>query len=431
MTIPIGSFIKLKRMELNLSQEQLCEGICASSYLSRIENNKLIPDGEIYRLLLERLGLDYNDLIREADSVDEEIEDWYRELLKGKYTELMGFAPAERDIEDLKRRADLVGGETGFKFRAVYCRYLLNRGRLEEATSLLGQLGQVIPQEANRAFFIYTNVLMFHYMMRDNYEPAIQAGLELMKVKGFAQLADEEEVGIFFYNLALSYSNLNRFKMAREYAKQALDLFNNGYCLERALSTLLLLGICLNNMQEWNEAMHVYELAEKVLRYLPENFHSYYLGKINNNRGNCMEAQGKYQEALAYYQDALKYIHGRDRIIPFLNMIYCCYEEGKYDEAKKWMVEAHKVGKESVQEIYRLQLEVFSVLLSEEEPSIREIVRIQTQCLDFFMANRQLQLAVRYSKLFLGLYEKKRYYKSANEMYRMIRVSESEMREGG
>jgi len=43
MNYQMGSIIKMKRMELNMSQEQLAEGICASSYLSRIENNKLIP----------------------------------------------------------------------------------------------------------------------------------------------------------------------------------------------------------------------------------------------------------------------------------------------------------------------------------------------------------------------------------------------------
>ncbi|RKO61781.1 helix-turn-helix domain-containing protein [Caldibacillus debilis] len=425
MTIPIGNFIKLKRMELNLSQEQLCEGICAPSYLSRIENNKLIPDDEIYRLLLKRLGLDYEDLIWETDFIAEEIENWYRELLEPEYTEL------KRDVEELKRRADLIGGETAFKFRAVYCRYLLNNGQIEEATNHLKQLGQVIPQEASRAFFIYTNVLMFNLMLQGNYEEAIQAGRELLKVKGFDQLGNEEEVGIFFYNLALSYSNLSRFKMAEEYAKQALTLFNNGYCLERALSTLLLRGICLNNIQEWNEAMRVYDRAEKILRYLPEETHSHNRGKLNNNRGSCMLAQGKYEEALAYYQAALKDIQGQERIIPLLNLIYCCYEAGKHEEAKHWMTEVERAGNGPVQEIYQRQLEVFFVLLSEKKPQIRDVERVQIKCLEYFLENRHLQLAVHYCKLFIRVYERNHHYKKANEMYRIIRLAETEMRKGG
>ncbi|WP_368986332.1 helix-turn-helix domain-containing protein [Caldifermentibacillus hisashii] len=54
----IGTIIKLKRIENKISQENLCRGICTPSYLSRIENNRLIPNTEIYKLLCERLGLE-------------------------------------------------------------------------------------------------------------------------------------------------------------------------------------------------------------------------------------------------------------------------------------------------------------------------------------------------------------------------------------
>ena len=47
----LGSILKLKRLEKNIKQEQLCEGICTPSYLSRIENNRLVADKEIYKLL--------------------------------------------------------------------------------------------------------------------------------------------------------------------------------------------------------------------------------------------------------------------------------------------------------------------------------------------------------------------------------------------
>lgn len=53
----LGTYIKKRREELNMSQEELCEGLCAVSSLSRIENNQQDPSRNLTKNLLERLGL--------------------------------------------------------------------------------------------------------------------------------------------------------------------------------------------------------------------------------------------------------------------------------------------------------------------------------------------------------------------------------------
>ena len=53
----VGTLIRRERLRQNLSQEGLCRGICAVSYLSKIEQGQVTPSEEIRRLLLERLGL--------------------------------------------------------------------------------------------------------------------------------------------------------------------------------------------------------------------------------------------------------------------------------------------------------------------------------------------------------------------------------------
>ncbi len=53
----LGTYIKKRREELNISQEELCEGLCAVSSLSRIENNQQDPSRNLTKNLLERLGL--------------------------------------------------------------------------------------------------------------------------------------------------------------------------------------------------------------------------------------------------------------------------------------------------------------------------------------------------------------------------------------
>lgn len=52
-----GLLIRQARLRLNWSQEGLCRGICAPSYLSKIEQGKAVPSPEVTELLLRRLGL--------------------------------------------------------------------------------------------------------------------------------------------------------------------------------------------------------------------------------------------------------------------------------------------------------------------------------------------------------------------------------------
>ena len=53
----IGMRIRRERIKRNWSQSGLCYGICAVSYLSKIEQGKMEVSEEILKLLLERLEL--------------------------------------------------------------------------------------------------------------------------------------------------------------------------------------------------------------------------------------------------------------------------------------------------------------------------------------------------------------------------------------
>lgn len=53
----LGETIKQRRMELGLTQEELCEGICDPVTISRIENGRQTPSRNRINALLQRLGL--------------------------------------------------------------------------------------------------------------------------------------------------------------------------------------------------------------------------------------------------------------------------------------------------------------------------------------------------------------------------------------
>lgn len=53
----LGDVIRRRRLELEMTQEQLCEGICEPITVSRLENGKQTPSRSRISALLERLGL--------------------------------------------------------------------------------------------------------------------------------------------------------------------------------------------------------------------------------------------------------------------------------------------------------------------------------------------------------------------------------------
>lgn len=56
----IGETIRQKRLEVGKTQENLCEGLCDPSTLSRIETGKQAPSRNIASALLQRLGLPHD-----------------------------------------------------------------------------------------------------------------------------------------------------------------------------------------------------------------------------------------------------------------------------------------------------------------------------------------------------------------------------------
>ncbi len=79
--IYIGEFIRQRRKELNLSQEDLSYGICEISTLSRIENGHCTPSRSKINALLQRLGLPEERYYAIVSKNEKEIEALKKEIV--------------------------------------------------------------------------------------------------------------------------------------------------------------------------------------------------------------------------------------------------------------------------------------------------------------------------------------------------------------
>ena len=119
----VGFIIRRERMRRDWSQDGLCRGICAASYLSKIEQGRVEASEDILRLLYERLGLPWYGGEGALPALSERIDALYEQVYSGEFEalseELSALAPqrdallqspAAPDIAVLEAAANWRGG---------------------------------------------------------------------------------------------------------------------------------------------------------------------------------------------------------------------------------------------------------------------------------------------------------------------------------
>lgn len=420
MTNSLGSIIKLKRMEKNITQEELCYGICANSYLSRIENNRVVPNDQIYMLLFERLGLDFVSFKKKSVQVDEKIEEWYRDLVNGKLDGV--------DVEEIQLYALSSDARILLKFDIAYSRYLLMNKHIDQAETKINNINKVIIPEYSREFFLYTDVIVLYYLLKGKYSEAIIAGQKLLNISGYENLAADYELGNIYYNLAFGHKNLYSYETAYYYINKALNIFKDGYYLERALDCHIILGICYNNLKKWNHAIQTYKLAKKLLNYLSPECQDKYLAMIYNILGNCYEYQNNYRKAVYYYLKTLQFQN--KSILTMINLIRSYFMLQDRENAIYWLNNAMKLKNNNMNKTYQVQIDIFSVILS-NQITMDSIIQIQKYSINYFISKDDWKLTVRYCLLFANLYESKSAYKKANHMNKLAFKANEKLQRGG
>jgi transcriptional regulator with XRE-family HTH domain len=76
----IGGFIKKKRKELNVTQDEISKGICSISYLSKIENNQIVPNDFYVKEIMGKLQVNedvFYKSIKDKEYIQKMIEAYF------------------------------------------------------------------------------------------------------------------------------------------------------------------------------------------------------------------------------------------------------------------------------------------------------------------------------------------------------------------
>lgn len=123
----LGEYVKQRRLDLGLTQEQLCDGICEPMTLSRLENGKQTPSRNRINALLQRLGLPDDRYFALLSKNELEMEALQKEIVACNATEKVpeGFEKLAQ-FEKLADPDDQIAQQFALRSRVLLGIFLYN-----------------------------------------------------------------------------------------------------------------------------------------------------------------------------------------------------------------------------------------------------------------------------------------------------------------
>lgn len=296
-----AALIRYQRLERNWSQEGLCDGICAVSYLSKIEQGKAEPNAEILHALMQRLELKWHEeSAQEAAELVEELWEATRSLDWAEETRLR------------ERLAD--GRERYLNGPYMLDVLLLERVRWNDVP-------QMDPNDLLPAFenCFDSRQRAWYLLAQDRCEEAF-----ILMPNAFVSLCCG--------NLAYHAGN---YTLAMERLLQSCTLAAEEGRARVLMLARALLGNCYSDQNDYSAMRRHYQTAARLARDLgDENL----LDTIRYNTAATQMQMGHYEEAYRYFS-AIK-----DPYAMALHKKAVCEEKlGRPQEALQTLVLVEKV----------------------------------------------------------------------------------------
>lgn len=243
----IGLIIKKNRLEQNMSQESLCHGICAVSYLSKIENGSVKADMEIISKLFLELGITFSEVVSEEKEGEiysaldnifieklkfdraKEILNKYSSMIYSRkvltYLILEFIVKANEDFKSVDEKRFLAYENYADKKQLYYFYMVLGKFYLDfindkEKALFYFEKAYMINPEGKGLF----NIGVSYYIDGD-YNRAIEYFNKDFILE--IELGNIDDAVIDCIYLANTYSNLNSIPLMEKYYDKALKLSKN------------------------------------------------------------------------------------------------------------------------------------------------------------------------------------------------------------
>lgn len=406
-----GHVIKLERIRKNMKQISLAQGICTPSYLSKIENNSIVPSQEVIDLLLNRLELS----ITQNKNLDDEsylthIKEIYFNAVMNKDRELVA-----QQLKEINNERYMFSDSTNYyTYQLMVLRLTLIAQDIQHDTSELIMALSELSSNFNdyQMFLFHSNVGSYYSFMLD-FNSTLQAYEKAIAYFKRVNIEKWEEAD-FQYLLGHCYLTQQQWVISIEYILKSLEFFKSGFYNARVVECYLILSIAQDHSYQYEEAYQNLLLAQKIASQLNlvENFPI-----IKQNLGSSATRKGLTDVAIQYYLESLEARKDPvEKLLPIYSLVKEYSKLKNSEEIMKWST----LGLSLINDCSNASTQTFShhfnvYLAREKNPNLFEKVTIDAY--NYFKEIKDYRHAHKYSLLLGNFYQELNKYKNAAKYF--------------
>lgn len=418
----IGSRIKFYRINANLTQLDLCKGVCSPSYLSKVENNNMEPSEDILRLWCEKMKISFNK-IRSYDEneLDKKVENWYRLLKTDTKIDIL-----KQEYEELNSLfTSLKGSFQALKFQIFTFKYFIKKEETESIDKLLQDLSKYESTMSEELIFYYYYFSGMGYYVLNRFSEAEERLLQtLEKIQGFNRHSEtyHYEMSDIFYYLSLCYGKLHQTHRTKEFALKSLRIADEALDHLKQIKLYVILGINEGRTKNYSNAIEYYQKASKIAKAIN---HESYRGIIHHNIGYLYSLQNMPIDAIVYYQKSLKYTPS-EQFNRLVTTYFCLAREYRKNKQFDKMKEVIKKGRTILTNNPEYEYHFIMLELQINDSIFKEIQYVK-EVIEFFKKKKQWVYVMEYAELLARSLESNFQYKEAVRFYKLVNLAQKNL----
>ncbi|GAA0317211.1 tetratricopeptide repeat protein [Bacillus carboniphilus] len=402
--------LKFLRNKKGFTQAQLAEGIISVSYLSKIENGIVQPTDEIIGLLINRLGVNEDEVFNVEDILSL-LTDCHRNLISGSN---------KREVEEIIATVHPEEMNKDFRIHILYTLILLRTSsdRLnikKELDFYLEKSAQLMQEPLLKYFFFLLKGLLFYHekQYKESYR-AYQEASHYLTHNG-----NEWERADLLYQLGLCSSRNWKIIESIEYTNQALQIYQTLYFDKRCIECHILNGINYRKINKYTNAINSYKLAKTIAKRVDSDD---LLSMIDQNLGNLYSQEGQHELALNHYFNSYRLKLNdscvNNRLLTMLSIVKEYMDLGEEEKAAEFMDQAKEILDNPlhiIEEDHLIQAKVYELKLAKKVDQLT--FYLSERAIPHYLENKHYDKVISYSTLLAHHYHTNRKYKSASETF--------------
>ncbi|WP_214816948.1 helix-turn-helix transcriptional regulator [Exiguobacterium sp. s59] len=290
----IGKVIYYHRKKQRKTQEQLCQGICSTTHLSKIENNTKEVNEKTLALLCDRLGISIEEENRKTEALNRKLTQFFEAMERLHRDHAARLKKELEEYKDFLQCTEMV-----YLFELYMLRYLLFTNQSSLFEDMVKRLKQNYNKYSSFEKYLWNFFQAIHRAQRLQFSEALTL---LNQIEKEAERYSGKVTDYYYYKAAV-HGQLKQFTLSLHYSHRALQTFQSSGNISRILHVKIGLSANLIYINDLESAEHLLQTALHDAEMLndhatrPIALHNY--GLWHYKKGNL-------EEALQYFTQSLQ-----------------------------------------------------------------------------------------------------------------------------